>query len=115
MIRNVSLMPLAAAALCVTALSGCAHDYAAERSFGESVNVAIREQTIRIHGVGYDGVATGLEGSPSKAVIDRYHRSYEVPQAQGNVMNIGVGTGSALGAAAGVGMGTSTATGIGGR
>ncbi len=75
-------------------LTGCAYDYAAERSFGESVKVAVREQSIRPDGVGMNGVSPGLEGTPSKAVIDRYNRSYEFPQSLGNVLTIGVGTGA---------------------
>jgi hypothetical protein len=75
-------------------LTGCAHDYAAEHSFGESVKIAVREQSIRPDGLGVNGVRTGLEGAPSKAVIDRYNRSYESPQSLGNVLTIGVGTGA---------------------
>jgi hypothetical protein len=92
MIQRASAKALMVALICVPVFTGCAYDYAAERSFGESVKVAVREQSIRPDGL---GVSTGLEGAPSKAVIDRYNRSYEFPQSLGNVLTIGVGTGAA--------------------
>jgi hypothetical protein len=95
MIQRASAKALMVALICVPVFTGCAYDYAAERSFGESVKVAVREQSIRPDGLGVNGVSTGLEGAPSKAVIDRYNRSYEFPQSLGNVLTIGVGTGAA--------------------
>lgn len=95
MIRKSRTQLLMIALLFVPLLEGCAYDYAAERSFGESVKVAVREQSIRPDGLGTNGVSTGLEGAPSKAVIDRYNRSYEFPQSLGNILTIGVGTGAA--------------------
>jgi hypothetical protein len=95
MIQNSPAKALMIALVCLPCLTGCAYDYAAERSFGESVKVAVREQSIRPGGLGMNGLSTGLEGAPSKAVIDRYNRSYEFPQSLGNVLTIGVGTGVA--------------------
>ena len=95
MIKNTPASTLMNALICLPLLTGCAYDYAAERSFGESVKIAVREQSIRPDGLGVNGLSTGLEGAPSKAVIDRYNRSYEFPQSLGNVLTIGVGTGVA--------------------
>jgi hypothetical protein len=94
MIKNGAAKALMIALVGLPFLTGCAYDYAAERSFGESVKLAVREQSIRPDGLGVNGVSTGLEGAPSKAVIDRYNRSYEFPQSLGNVLTIGVGTGA---------------------
>ncbi|NBW00422.1 MAG: hypothetical protein EBR85_01675 [Betaproteobacteria bacterium] len=94
MTHSNSTKVVVAVTLCVTVLAGCAHDYSIERSFGTSVSAAIKEQSIRPNGIGYDGVVIGLEGAPAKAVIDRYNRSYEFPQNLGNVLTIGVGTGT---------------------
>lgn len=115
MIRSISRSSMIAACAAIAGLSGCAYDYAAERSFGESVSVAIREQTIRPDGVGRNGLAVGLEGQASKAVIDRYYRSYEFPQSLGNVYTLGVGTGSAPVSGAGPMQGAGAAVGVGGR
>ena len=95
MMQNTSAKILMIILICTPALEGCAYDYAAERSFGESVKVAVREQSIRPDGYGVNGLSIGLEGAPAKAVIDRYNRSYEFPQSLGNVLTIGVGTGVA--------------------
>lgn len=113
--RKVSFISLMAAIVSVSSISGCAYDYAAERSFGESVSMAIREQTIRASGVGHDGVSPGLEGAPSKAVIDRYNRSYEQPQSLGNVMTLGVGTGPVPATGVSSMPMTGSAVGVGGR
>ena len=93
MIRT-PLKSLVASTLCVVVFTGCAYDYNVERSFGTSVGAAVKEQSIRPNGIGYDGVVIGLEGAPAKATIDRYNRSYEFPQNLGNVLTIGVGTGT---------------------
>ncbi len=95
MIRNIKTKFLLITLVCIGSVTGCAYDYTAESAFGESVKFAVREQSIRPGGLGVNGVSTGLEGAPSKAVIDRYIRSYEFPQSLGNVLTIGVGTGIA--------------------
>lgn len=73
-------------------LSGCAHQYAPEASFGLSVRDSVRQQSVRVDGVGHDRIEPGFDGAAAKAVMDRYVHSYEQPQPLGNVLRLGVGT-----------------------
>lgn len=80
------------AALCMLAiLSGCAHDYATEASFGRSVSEAVARQSLNPNGTIQDGVTPGMDGFAAKASIDRYQAGFERPAGMGNVLAIGVG------------------------
>ncbi|MBU3724084.1 MAG: hypothetical protein FGM18_01065 [Burkholderiaceae bacterium] len=76
----------------IGSLMGCAHQYAPEATFGLTVQQSIRQQSVRVNGVGHDRIEPGFDGAAAKAVMDRYVRSYEQPQPLGNVLRLGVGT-----------------------
>lgn len=91
---------LAALSILAT-LSGCAHDYATEASFGRSVSEAVARQSVNPNGTIHDGVTPGMDGFAAKASMDRYQAGFERPAGMGNVLAIGVGqsTGSTPGQA----------------
>lgn len=91
--RSTNYWSTAIAGLLVAGvLSGCAHQYAPEASFGSSVKNSVRLQSVRVDGVGHDRIEPGFDGAAAKAVMDRYVHSYEQPQPLGNVFRLGVGT-----------------------
>lgn len=91
----IRMAQLACAAL---VLGACAHPrYATDEAFGDTVRAAQAQQTLNPDAARNRSAPQGLDGAAAKATIDRYHKSYETPQAPVNVFTIGVGSGNVPG------------------
>jgi hypothetical protein len=63
--------------------------------FGASVRQMVQSQTANPSAPRTDQSQAATDGQATKAAVDRYQKSFEVPPLPTNVFNIGVGGGAA--------------------
>jgi hypothetical protein len=72
-------------------MTGCAHQYTPERSFGLSVRDHLALQTKAPGGIGHNRVTGGFEGAAARSTVDNYLRGFEQPKPTQDVLKLGVG------------------------
>ena len=63
-----------------------------DQKFGDAVNAAKAQQTLHPDASLNQTPAVGMDGQAAKGAVDRYHRTFEQPQAPVIVNTIGIGT-----------------------
>jgi starvation-inducible outer membrane lipoprotein len=83
------------------ALSACSNfPSAVDDNFGASVRQMVQSQTVHPDAPYPNSTPATTDGQATKAAVDRYQKSFEVPPLPTNVFNIGVGSGMGGAAAA---------------
>lgn len=73
--------------------TGCvSYPSAVDANFGQAVRRAQAQQVIDPDAASRPRPAAGADGQAAKSSIDRYQKSFDVPPAPVNVLNIGVGS-----------------------
>ncbi|MDC8758026.1 hypothetical protein [Janthinobacterium fluminis] len=81
-----------AALLCAIALAGCAPATPnLDRQFGHSVRLAMARQTLHPDAGARAQRDAGLDARAALGAYERYQQSNQTPEAQPNVLTIGVG------------------------
>jgi starvation-inducible outer membrane lipoprotein len=69
-------------------------------NFGASVRQMVQSQTVYPDAPTTNSAPATTDGQATKAAVDRYQKSFEIPPLPTNVFNIGVGSGVGGAAAA---------------
>ncbi len=72
-------------------MTGCAHQYAPDASFGASVRDHLALQTKAPGGIGHNRVTGGFEGAAARSTVDTYLRSFEQPKPTQDALKLGIG------------------------
>ncbi len=92
---NLSTRMIFSTMLFLMLLGGCApREYSMDPSMGIAVHENLSAQIVNPQGIPLTG-PQGLDGAPSKAVMDRYVSSFMTPPPPVNAFSIGIGAGSA--------------------
>jgi hypothetical protein len=80
----------------LAALAGCTTTTTPhlDSKFGHAVNAAKAQQTLNPEASKNTDPVTGIDGTPGKESIDRYHDTFKAPPPTFNVININSGSGS---------------------
>jgi hypothetical protein len=71
--------------------TGCAHQYAPDARFGQSIREHLTLQTKTPGGVGHNRLAPGFEGAAARSSVDAYVKSFEAPKPTQDALKLGVG------------------------
>lgn len=78
----------------LAALSGCTTTTPhLDSKFGHAVNAAKAQQTLNPEASKNTDPVAGIEGTPAKESIDRYHDTFKAPPPTFEVININSGSG----------------------
>jgi hypothetical protein len=94
--KTLTIKLVAAVVPCLLTVGGCATlTPQLDSTFGDAVNMAKARQALDkdapIKNANRDVV--GLDGIAAKEAVDRYHRSFRIPDPPANVFSIGVSSG----------------------
>jgi len=79
-------------ALSLAALAGCTTTTPhLDSKFGHAVNAAKAQQTLNPEASKNTDRVTGIDGTPAKESVDRYHDTFKAPPPTFNVININTG------------------------
>ena len=84
------LKSIALAAVCL--LSACAQTSPQfDANFGNTVRAAVAQQTLNPDASANTAPISGMDGRAAREAVDRYQKSFTVPELQPSVFTIGVG------------------------
>ncbi len=93
--KSIKLFPRARKLLftgcLVGVMTGCAHQYTPDASFGRSVKDHLVLQTKNPGGVGHNRLSVGFEGAAARSTVDNYLESFEQPKPTQDALKLGIG------------------------
>lgn len=91
LLKASGMRRIAAALSVVGTLSACVSTTPQwDQKFGETVNMAIAQQTLNPDASRNTNPVSGIDGRAAREAVDRYQKSFGKPEPQPNVFTIGV-------------------------